>query len=89
MQQIQTSPVNVVFFDVIDDQNLSFYFDIDSKQLCKPEDPKCTVKLELEAYKLLLEGNSTFEKEASKGNLKISGDSLLLRNLGTSLRNTV
>ena len=49
---------------------------------------ECVVNMNHETYQLLLSNLTTFEIEAAKGNLEVSGDTNLLRNFGKLLRNS-
>ncbi len=49
---------------------------------------ECSVQMTQETYQLFLSNLTTFEIEAAKGNLQVSGDTNLLRDFGKSLRNS-
>lgn len=67
---------------VTDDPELSFVQNIDTKLVSE-----CSVKMKAETYQLLILNKTTFEIEAAKGNLEVTGDTKLLREFGKSLRN--
>lgn len=88
MAENQISKNQIVEIEVIDDNNLSFFFDVTNNRSTSASKEAASAKIEIkkDAYMRLFDGVSTFEVEASNGNLKISGDFAIIREFGKSLR---
>lgn len=90
MSDEQLSASKLVFINVDDRENLSFYFNVDEQSTVETSkihtSPDCTIEINEECYLRLFKGESTFENEVELGNLKILGDSKLLREFGKHLR---
>jgi len=87
MTDVETSEENVIFFDVIDNNDLSYYFDTKTRKITvEVKEPACTVRVSSNAYENLLHGKSSFEIEVSKGELKVLGNYLLLKEFGNAIR---
>lgn len=73
---------------VTDDTSLNFSYDIATRTSHSgtTDNADCMVRMTSETFSRLLDGTSTFEREAYEGSLTISGDSHLLRHFGKSLR---
>lgn len=88
MNNDQISQSRLIEIVVLDRANLSFFFDSSNGSCLNTSKDKAASKITLneDSYRSLFSGKTTFEQEVAAGNLKISGDSGMLRAFGNALR---
>ncbi len=88
MENDQISDATVIQIDVLDHNDLSFFYRTHDGSTATSFEgtPACTVTVSLDTYTRLLNGESTFEHEVTAGTIVISGDTHALRHIGKALR---
>jgi hypothetical protein len=80
---VEKAAENVIHVIVTGNESLSFFYNVDTDAITTTSNESVAqVKVSQEAYERLLGGQSTFEREVDVDQLKIAGQTKVLRDLG-------
>lgn len=88
MENKQISTSKTIAINVVERDDLTFFYDTESKQTATvpKSTPICQIQVSKLTFDRLMSGSSTFEQEVSDGEIVISGDSQILREIGKFFR---